>query len=598
MERETIWLTALLATSLFSVTLAGPTNKHWMPYSLVGDLSGAEQADASSCGVYSTAAVSADAAACSTIGRDILEAGGSATDATIAGYICQGVVQCQSDGIGGGFSLVIYDIPRDSDTGERVLVALNAREVAPFATERDMFNGTESEKARGGRAIALMGEVKGFEEAWKAFGRLPWRDLFQPTIDLARNGFAVTWSLGNAIQSSENDIREFEGLRNVFVKEDGSLYQEGDILTMPDLANTLEVIAEEGADAFYSGSLSQAIVDDVNEMGANYVLEDLAQYEVLWSEPVARYLPNQDVTMYGVPPPLAGLSMGFFLKLVDGLDISEDTEDGLFYHRVAEALKFTIARQLRIADPSEEFATDELLQLIEAMSSDEYVDLIRNKINDGSVYDDLNDYYPRLVGEDSQLPSGTTHLNAIAQDGGVVSATGTVGSLFGSKILGRRTGIVFNNAMNLFNLPTQSDFPENYIAPRKRPRSNTCPIMVLDRDGELVVSAGASGGIRIVSSTAQVTVNNLWRTSDLQASTDNARVHHNMNVNNDVLINDPLPQDIVESMESRGHNLVERGASETLGVVQSLSRVTCTEAAEPCIQACSDWRKGGAPDGF
>lgn len=180
----------------------------------------------------------------------------------------------QSMGLGGGFLMTIYT----KENGK--VEALNAREVAPQAAHADMFEGNASLALKGGLSIAVPGELKGYWEAHQKYGKLKWEELVRPSVDLCRKGHVVTAFLSKFFDSRKSQIMASESLREVFVNPaTNDTYKEGDYVKRLKLAETLEVIAAEGADALYNGSLTEKFVNDINENGGIITVQDLNNYQ-------------------------------------------------------------------------------------------------------------------------------------------------------------------------------------------------------------------------------------------------------------------------------------------------------------------------------
>lgn len=556
-------------------------------------------------GEYRYASVSSDTRACSPIGVDILARfGGSATDAAIATILCVGVVNAHSNGIGGGHFMTIYDTPRLGS--DKQLVSIIAREIAPLAANRDMFVNNSFAAQEGGLAIAVPGEIMGMYEAWRRFGRLPWADLFQPTIDLCENGFIVENALAGAIEEKEANIRADPTMTAAFVKPDGSLYQEGDLMKRPRLAATLRRIAEDPM-SFYTGSLAADIVADIQENEGIITMEDMQLYHAKVKDPLVINLQNGDYTVYAPSPPSSGAVLQFILNIVDEYDFSpEDIADQsrrvLAYHRLIEAFKFAYARRSDLGD--EDFVN--VTELVANMTSDDYAAYIRQQIND-SFTQDIDYYGPSW---DVQENHGTAHTSVIAADGSAVSITSTINLYFGSKVMGSRTDIIFNDEMDDFSIPGTSNAfgvpasPSNYIAPGKRPMSSMNPFLVINSAGEVVHNSGASGGTRITTASAQVAIQNLWFGLPLPQATDTARFHHQLAPN--LIYYEPhFDPTLLEALAAKGHATEYYGSIAVVGPVAytcpSVSvakRKSRTSSLNNCVVGVSDTRKGGAPDGY
>lgn len=202
-----------------------------------------------------------------------MEDGGTAVDVAIAVLFCEGVILSQSMGIGGGFLATIYD----KKTG--TVHSLDAREMAPLSSTEEMFvNVTGS--ITGAPSAAVPGEILGYWEMHNRFGFLDWKLLIEPTIRLCKNGFPVSSHMRMALLSGEQRIMNEPTMKEVFVNpKTNKVWEEGDIITRPKLAETLEIIAKDGADAFYKGDLGRRFTDDVKTLGGYITMEDLASYQ-------------------------------------------------------------------------------------------------------------------------------------------------------------------------------------------------------------------------------------------------------------------------------------------------------------------------------
>ncbi|CAF3431756.1 unnamed protein product [Rotaria socialis] len=542
-------------------------------------------------GKYSRAAVAVDSAECSKIGRVILEKNGTTMDAALAAAICDGVMNAHSMGIGGGCVITIYS--KKNNTAYSII----GREKAPLAANSTMFVGRENMSVTGGLAIGVPGDLRAYEKAYQLFGGgVTWKELFEPTIQLCREGFRISESQGAAIKQTTRVILDDPALRQLFVKNSttNELYGAGDIMRRPKLARTLEIVANQGADAFYTGELSDKIVKEIQDRGGIITKQDLAEFNVDFQEALSIDI-NNTYTAYTTHAPTSGPILTFILNILQGFQSDQgnfkaSNPSALFYHRLIEAFKFAYAKRSEIGDPSKINITE----LIRNLTSKDYADDIRSRIRDNTTFG--YQYYGGTW--EDRIRTGTAHLSVVGLDGDAVALTSTVNLYFGSKVLGPETDIIYNDQMDDFSTPnTINSFgvpasPANFIAPGKRPVSSMAPLVVIEKQSQRIQQAlGASGGTRITTSIAQVSMLNLWFNQDIKQAIDAPRLHSQL-LPQEVIAESGFDPEILQNLKNRGHNVTcgSFGGS----VIQGIEwRDEVNEYWANC-----DIRKGGAPDGL
>ncbi|EOX92239.1 Gamma-glutamyl transpeptidase 1 isoform 2 [Theobroma cacao] len=536
-------------------------------------------------------AVATDDGRCSKIGMDVLRIGGHAVDAAVAAALCLGVVSPASSGIGGGAFMLV----RESNGKAQ---AFDMRETAPMKASQNMYAGNATLKASGALSVAVPGELAGLHKAWKEHGRLPWARLVKPAENLARKGFKVSPYLQMQMESTKSAILADKGLRDIFTSN-GELLQVGDICYI-ELAETLRKISIYGVDAFYNGSIGFNLVRDIQKAGGILTVDDLKKYEVKMREPISANILG--LKILGMPPPSSGGAsmMLVVLNILAQYGVPSGISGSLGTHRLIEALKHAFAVRMNLGDP--DFV--DVSKVVADMLSPKFAEELKK-----TIYDNMTFGPGHYGGRWNQIHDhGTSHVAIVDIKRNAVSMTNTVNAYFGSKILSPSTGIVLNNEMDDFSMPTNSSgntpppAPPNFVRPGKRPLSSMTPTIVL-KDERLSGVVGASGGANIIAGTAGVFLNHFARGMDPLSSVMAPRIYHQLipNVvtyeNWTTVIRDhfEVPAHIRRDLQKKGHVL--RGLAGGT-ICQFIVHKLDALKGNGGLVAVSDPRKGGFPAGF
>lgn len=530
---------------------------------------------------FAHAAVAADSKVCSDIGRAILQQQGSPVDAAIAALVCTGVVNPQSMGLGGGVIFTVYN----ASTGQ--VEVINARETVPARPNPKLLDQCEQALPLGTGAqwAGVPGELRGYAEAHRRHGRLPWARLFEPTIALLRGDHRVPLVLSQFL--SQRFLRPFlaaSSLKQLFFNGSEPL-QHQDPFPWPALAATLETVAREGAEAFYSGQLGRTLLEDIARKGSQLTMKDLTSFQ---PEVVAALaMPLGDYTLYSPPPPAGGAILSLILNVLKGFNFSAESVAGpegnvTLYHHLVETFKFAGGLRWRLWDPR---SHPEVQNASRDLLGEALAQHIRQQI-DARGDHPLSRY--SLAGAWGH-GTGTAHVSVLGPDGSAVAATSTINTPFGAMVYSPRTGILLNN--QLLDLcwrrrPGAQGTPPP--VPGERPPSSMVPSILVNtaRGSKLVI--GGAGGELIISAVVQVIVNKLWLGLDLGAAVAAPILH--VNDKGQVEFEPDFPEEVKQGLERRGQEQAER--QFFLNVVQAVFQ----DGA--CVQAASDPRKQGEAAGY
>jgi gamma-glutamyltranspeptidase/glutathione hydrolase len=517
-------------------------------------------------------------------GHAMLARGGNAVDAAVAAAFALGVTQPFSAGIGGGAFLLIR-------TADGQAVALDARETAPAAAERDMYvqpGVPERASLAGPLAVATPGFVAGLALALEQHGTLSLATALAPAIALAEQGFAIgpyhARMLG-FMQRMGMPVRFPETARIQFPPP-GEAPAPGWRLVQTDLAQTLRRIAAEGPDVFYRGDIAAAIAADQRKNGGLVSEADLAGYVPKLREPVrGRY---RELEIFSFPPPSSGgIALIETLNILEGFELSRyRADDPAAVHRIAEAMKLAFADRAAYLGDADfvEVPTERLI-------AKSYADSLRARIDPQAAI--------RVEGPGlPQNDAGTTHLSTSDAAGNLVALTMTINTPFGSGMTVPGTGILLNNEMDDFSIAP--DTPNVYglvdtrganaIAPGKRPLSSMTPTVVL-RDGQPFMVTGSPGGPRIITTTLLSILNVVEFGMSIDAAVAAPRFHHQW-VPDRIAVEPEFSPDVVDALRRLGHE-VEVGQRRW-----SAAEAILIDPASGLQRGANDPRRDGLALGF
>lgn len=463
----------------------------------------------------SQAMVSSNSDLASQAGLEILRAGGNAMDAAVAvGYALAVTYPFAGNIGGGGFMTIRFADGRTA--------TLDYREVAPLASTRDMYvdaAGKLTDRSVVGHlASGVPGAVAGMSAALERFGTMRLAQVMAPAIRLARDGFAVDSSLHRSLRGAQQRLCRFEGCATFF--PGGAPVAPGATLRQPDLARSLQLIADRGISAFYEGPVGDSLVAEMKRGGGIITKEDLRRYEPKWREPVvSTYRGHTLITM--PPASSGGITMTQSFNILETFAPLPPFGSTRYVHLLAETFRRTFQdRNAKLAD------ADFVPVPREELTSKTYARTLAQQI-------DLTRASRTPAFTPGSEPEHTTHYSVVDARGNAVATTTTINGGYGSAVWVRGGGFFMNNEMddfaaqpgtpNMFGL-VQGEV--NAVQPGKRMLSAMSPTIVLDRDGRVLLVVGAAGGPTIITAVAQVILNVIEHGMTLADAMRAPRIHH------------------------------------------------------------------------
>ncbi|MRI31447.1 gamma-glutamyltransferase [Endozoicomonas sp. OPT23] len=443
-------------------------------------------------------------------GRDVLAKGGSAADAAIAVQLVLNLVEPQSSGIGGGAFALYFD------GKSQTLATLDGRESAPSEATEALFLDEKGKPLKfydavvGGRSVGTPGTVKLLEEMHSRYGKLAWKELFQPAIELADSGFAISPRLAKLIEKDKARLSRYSKTRDYFFDATGRPLQAGVVLQNPEFAESLRQIARSGSSAFYQGKLAEEIVSTVRNAKGNpgkLSLNDLKNYQVIERQPVCTEYRQFNVCGMG-PPSSGATTVNQILGMLESFDLPALGATNPESWRL-----FAGASRLAFADRGRYLADSDFVPVpVEGLLNKEYMaqraELLKTeKALEKVVAGNPDKTIATLFADDEsiELPS-TSHISIVDAEGSALSMTTTIENAFGSRLMAG--GFLLNNEMTDFSFVAEKDGKPvaNRVQPGKRPRSSMAPTIVLDENNKLYMVVGSPGGSRIISYVAKTLI--------------------------------------------------------------------------------------------
>lgn len=517
----------------------------------------------------------------SKVGIEIMKAGGNAIDAAIATQLALAVVYPNAGNIGGGGFMVTR-----LKNGE--LLALDYRESAPSQASRDMYldrdgNVIKGKSVNGHLSSGVPGTIAGLFESAK-YGKLSFKKLIQPAIDLAEKGFVITDREAASLNSIQDDLNEYNTTPSVFQKKDK--WKNGDTLIQKVLANTLKRIRDKGAKGFYEGRTAQLIVEEMKRGGGILTLDDLKNYKAKWRK--AHTFNYKGYTVVGMPMPSSGgILLHQMMKMVEDQPLSSY---GFLSPKSVQLM--TEVERRAYADRAEHMGDADFYKVPQdQLTSDAY------------LKERMKDYRPDVAGNSQQVKPGmlpkeseqTTHLSVIDAEGNAVAVTTTLNNSYGSKTVVGGAGFFMNDEMDDFsakpgvpNIYGAVGGEANAIAPGKRMLSSMTPTIVLQNDKPFLV-VGTPGGTTIPTSVFQTIIDII----DFKMSTEDAvykpKFHHQW-LPDQIDVEKSFPKETRTILEKMGYKIVERGGIGRTEVIRVLP--------DGSFEAVADNRGDDAAEGF
>ena len=497
----------------------------------------------------------------SKIGTDILKKGGNAYDAMIATQFALAVVYPIAGNIGGGGFMVYRN--NDGTKG-----ALDFREKAPIGASKNMYldslgNVIPTKSEFGALSVGIPGSVAGTFEVYEKFGTLSFKELVQPAIDLARNGFRVTKKQAISLNSSSKAFEKANSYKTNFQKD----WKEGDLLKQEVLAQTLERIRDFGKDGFYKGKTADLLVNYVTELGGIITHEDLEKYTAIWRNPITFQYKNYQITSMTLPAS-GGICLAQILKSIEPFHLDTIKHNSTQYIQL-----LTEAERRSYADRAHYLGDIDFVNVpIDSLINQKYINQRMSSFSWEKATPSSEVSQGKILGYES---NETTHYSIVDQFGNAVAVTTTLNTNYGSKVLVKGAGFFLNNEMDDFS--SKAGVPNVYglrgskanaIAPEKRMLSSMTPTIV-EKNGKLIMVIGTPGGSTIITSVLQNIINVVDYKMSMQKSVNQPRFHHQWLPDEIKLEPNSFDEKTKKELASLGYSILEK-KSTIIGRVDAI----------------------------
>ena len=528
-------------------------------------------------------AVTSSSKHASQIGIDVLKNGGNAIDAAIAVGFALSVTFPNAGNLGGGGFMVIR-----TSSGE--VRTIDFREVAPENAFRDMYLDENGDVISGmslytAHASGVPGTVAGFEYAHERFGTKSWNYLLRPSIQLATNGFELSFRDAMYLNASRSFFLRDKESAKIFAAQDN--YSVGDLFIQKDLAKTLRRISIGGADEFYKGVTSDMIVQCMKRTGGIITKADLANYRPIERDPIT--FKYRDYTFYSMPPASSGgICLAEILNQLETISF-----DSVGFHSTNHIQPFVESERRAYADRAEFLGDTDFTDVpISTLISKSYAEI---RFSDYDQYKIIpsSDMGPGEI-EGYDESDETTHYSVVDKWGNAVSVTITLNGKYGNGIVVDGAGFLLNNEMDDFSIkPGHPNMyglvgkEANAIAPYKRMLSSMTPTIVDDPEDNLFLVLGSPGGSTIITTVAQIAVNVIDFGMNIQDAVNAPRFHHQWLPDLIFFESDRFSSETLSNLSSKGYELSERRSIGEANCIQIGSSGIKFSAADSRRAACA-----------